>query len=107
MVYLMGSVTAPFQFTYTGIILIGIATKVMAGHEVPFFAVPADYPGGRFGFIQNNNTDTGERPRRKKPLHHTLTITDINPAFDVNFRMVHCLSLCDGITYRTVSSYRT
>ena len=56
MVYLMGSVTAPFQFTYTGIILIGIATKVMAGHEVPFFAVPADYPGGRFGFIQNNNT---------------------------------------------------
>lgn len=36
----MGQVTAPFQFTYTGIILICIATKVMAGHEVPFFAVP-------------------------------------------------------------------
>ncbi|WP_235007399.1 hypothetical protein, partial [Enterobacter chengduensis] len=48
---------APFQFTYTGIILICIATKVMAGHEVPLFTFPTSDPGGRFGFIQNNNTD--------------------------------------------------
>ncbi|KYZ74138.1 hypothetical protein A2G95_20150 [Klebsiella quasipneumoniae subsp. similipneumoniae] len=86
----MGSATAPFQFTDTGIIIICITAIVTAGHEVPFFAVPADDPGGWFGFIQNNNADAGERPRGKKPLHHTLTVAHINPVFDVNFRMAHC-----------------
>lgn len=102
----MGSATAPFQFTYTGIILICIATKVMAGHEVPLFTFPTSDPGGRFGFIQNNNTDADGRHWRKKSLHHTLTIAHINPVFDVNFRMVHCLSSCDGIAYRNASDYR-
>lgn len=103
---LVESVTAPFQFTYTGIILICIATKVMTRHEVPLFAVPASDPGGWFGFIQNNNTDADGRSWRKKPLHHTLMIAHINPVFDVNFRMVHCLSPYDGIANSNVSDYR-
>lgn len=95
-----------FQFTYTGIILICIAIKVMAGHEVPLFSVPASDPGGRFGFIQNNSTDADGRSWRKKPLHHTLMIGHINPVFDVNFRMVYCLPPYDGMAYSNVSDHR-
>jgi hypothetical protein len=85
----MGSATAPFQFTYTGIIIICITTTVTAGHEVPFFAVPADDPVLVWFYSKQQYRRRRETPG-KKPLHHTLTVAHINPVFDVNFRMDHC-----------------